>query len=265
MSVRGKGFVGLRVVSTERVFDEASGFSTVITYEGFQAEVDSAMGLLAGQPGLRMGSRQVNGPWYRFTVSYAGTEDGTQEGPVDKWSRDTEFAQVDIRQNVRVLELVSEVAEPGGAEFYLNASVHEIKEALKGGIGTLAEFNEEYGNPDAIQVSLFRLYARGAEASEEKRYVVRRRRVIPIEFSQPVVVNAVEVVYTTAQLINTFQIPPAFAALLPANPSFVPADSMWGWRERANTTEFVPSTNKIEETLEWTFAAWSTILYNLIG
>jgi hypothetical protein len=157
--------------------------------------------------------------------------------------------------------MAAEVAEPGSAEFYVSASAQEIKEAIKEGVSTLAQFNSEYGNPDPIQVSLYRLYARGAEASEEKRFVLRRRRTIPVEFAAPATVRAVELVYTTPKLITEFDVPASVIPLLPPDPGFQPADTLWGWRERANTSDFQPSINKVEEVMEWVFAAWSTILY----
>jgi hypothetical protein len=250
MSIRLKGDTGLRLVSEERVFDEKTGFQTVATYEGLKPAVDSAMGLMSLIQGLKMSSRQVQGPWYRLTITFAGTIEGTDDPPVDTWSRVVEFVQEDIRSNPNVIALAGDDAG------VLALWVKEIKEALKEGEPLDA-------SAEADQVKIYRLYARGAEAHEQKRIVVRRRRVIPVQFAEPEPVRAVEVIYTTEQLITQFGVPVAFQELLPEDPDFAPADTIWGWRERTNATDFVPSINKTEETMEWVFAAWSTVLYDL--
>jgi hypothetical protein len=247
-------------VSEERVFDEQTGFQTVATYEGFKAAVDSALGLLSNIRGLRMNSRQDNGPWYRMTVSYAGTVEGTDEPPVDTWSRIVEFAQEDIRNNPNVIKLVTAAAGVGATTAQIAnkmfAWFKDIQDARKADPPALPEPH------DIGEDLVYELYSRGAEAHEQKRIVVRRRRIIPVSFAQPATIRAVEIVYTTEQLIAAFGVPLEFQPLLPPNPPFLPSNAMWGWRERSNTTDFVGSINKTEETMEWVFAAWSTVLYD---
>jgi len=246
------GNTGLIVVSEERVFDERTGFQTLVTYEGEQAAVESAMGLLSTFRGLKMNSRHHEGPVYRLNVGYAGTSDGSEEDPVDTWSRVVEFAQEDIRQNPLVIAMA-------GGEEELAFVVKYVKEAIRDG----KSLDTALGAPALPwELAIYDLYARGAEAYEVRRIVVRRRRVIPVNFAQPTTVGGEEVIYTTAQMIARYGVPVAFQALLPGQPDTAPpGDSMWGWRERANTTDFVPSINKTEETIELVHAAWSTILY----
>jgi hypothetical protein len=251
VAIRLKGDTGLRLVSEERVFDEQFGFQTIATYEGLKASVDSAMGLMSLISGLRMKSQQFQGPWYRLTLSFAGTGDGSEEAPVDTWSRVTEFVQEDIRNNRYVVESASDLQT-------LAKWVKEIKEELKEADGTIP------AGWSAAQRDIYKEYARGADSHEVRRTVIRRRRIIPIEFATPTLVQAIEPIYTRSALITTFEIPAEAQVLIPASPAILPPDNTaWAWKERGNTSDFVPSINKVEEVVEWTFAAWSLLLYDL--
>lgn len=116
-----------------------------------------------------------------------------------------------------------------------------------------------YSDPD--EQALFELFSRGAEAYESPRFVVTRSRVIPVGYAQPAEVSATELIYTTGQLIATFGVPQGFRQKLPITGPTTPSNTMWGWRVRANDSQFHPSVNKVEERMEWAFAAWSTLLY----
>jgi hypothetical protein len=237
--------------SSEFILDEATGSQRVDVWVGMKGDVETFMFGLAVLEGVRAVSRRRAGPVYEAVVTWAGVNDGEVEPAVDKWGLRTEFAQEDIRGSPNIIALA------GGDDALAAFWYRDNKEALKEG-------EEPEGNPDVDpgQMKLWRLMARGAEAYETKRHVLRRTRVIPVNHATPAEVNAVEVIYTTAQLVARYGVPQGFARKLPPNPDITPEDTMWGWRERTNDSEFDWSTGKVMETYEWLFAPWSTVLYN---
>jgi hypothetical protein len=108
------------------------------------------------------------------------------------------------------------------------------------------------------------MMSRGEEAYELTRLVIIRRRTIPIGFTSPRVPTSRQFVYNTTSYVTTFLVPAFVQALLPATPTLTPNETAWGWKIRQDTSRLIPYYRKTEEVMAWTFAAWSTILYEHI-
>ncbi len=101
--------------------------------------------------------------------------------------------------------------------------------------------------------------SRGIESYMMKLVALSRRRVIPASYGNRIVVDAVPKFYSTAALVNNpyFAVPAVIAAQLPADPPETPDWSAWGWRLRQQVSDFTLASNKLEETMDWVFDAWS--------
>lgn len=279
-----------RKISVERVYDPNVGPVTVETWEGDEdalttqaAQATKPVDGTTDTAGIRARVYQFEGPIFRMTktIPDAGADAATDAQ--DRWERVTEYVQEDLRSNPKVIQAA-------GGSRTLQLWVSAIKAALGSkpvpltlteyyqlvfpdettGTATLTPDGESFTLSDFTttvadeEEQIYDLYARGAEAHEIKRFVVRRRRTFSPDFAAKSLCNALEKIYTTSALIRAFAIPDVFAALLPADPGFVPTGTAWAWKERQDNLVYSPATNKIEETKDWVFAAWSTLLYELV-
>jgi len=250
-----------RIVSTETVFDPNFGEQEIQHWEGSEEALITVARNEILPSGGKCRVQQGEGPIYRMAVSYGEVQSGgTTEQPIDRWERVTEYIQEDLRNNPNVIFAAGTAAT-------LNKWVQDIKAALKSNL-TLTQFYATDADPTPTiadeQQMIYELYARGTEAHEIKRFVLRLRRTISVNFATPSIANALERIFTTTSLIATFAIPPEVAGTLPANPFIAPAHTAWAWKQRQDNSVFLPGLNKIEESKDWVFAAWSTLLYTLV-
>lgn len=250
-----------RVVSIETVFDPNTGEQQIENWEGSEEALISLARNTVIPSGGKCRIRQSNGPIYTMGVSYGEVQSGgTTETPIDRWERVTEYIQEDLRNNPNIIAAAGTAAT-------LNKWVQDVKAALKSNL-TLHQFyaTEEDPTPTVAdqQIMIYELYSRGTEAHEIKRFVLRLRRTISVNFANRSIANALERIYTTSTLISEFGIPPEVSGTLPADPASSPANTAWSWKQRQDNSVFLPGLNKIEESKDWVFAAWSTLLYNLV-
>jgi len=92
--------------------------------------------------------------------------------------------------------------------------------------------------------------------------VLSRRRSVSAVYSKQIVVGGVETVYSTAALKKKYGIPQDVYDRLPGDPANFPESTKWGWRERRQDSTQVSRSGKVEETIDWQFAAWSILLYS---
>lgn len=240
----------IKLVRTRRQFDPQQGWSTIEEWEGSRNACTNKQGEYAAV-GIRS-DLSHDGPKWRLNVTIGDIvrTGGEDELPVDTWEIDTEWVQNSIYENPKVLELAGTVVT-------LAAWREEITRAMKKTPPALDS------QTPAGKVRLFEHIVRGVEAYESKRIVVSRVRTISVGYAGQFTCDAVDKIYTTARLVTTFGIPVAIANRLPPNPSYVPANSAWSWKQRRSSSRFQLRVNKVEEVFDFVFAAWSTILYDL--
>lgn len=253
MAIVKVGNTNLTVVNIDRDFDPQTGWRVVFTYQGFQDPCNAQAALSATQ-GAKTSVRQFQGPVYRATISWGNSQDGSAEVPVDRWERVTEYVQEPLANNPNI------IAAAGADGKILSKWLKEIRKDLDSDVpqGLDATASDS-------QRAVYDLMSRGVQAHEVKRFVLRRRRTISLFYADVAVPNAVENIYSTAKLAQVFGIPNVIFAKLPATPASAPSNTVWSWKERADDSQYTPAYNKSEEVKDWVFAAWSTVVYNLIG
>lgn len=250
-----------RIVSYETVFDPQLGEQQIENWEGSEDALITVGRNQITPSGGKWRVQQHDGPIYRMAVNYGEVQSsGVIEQPIDRWERVTEYIQEDLRNNPNVIALA-------GDAYTLNKWIKDVKAALKLNLTLDQYYGDEDFDPifaSDEQIKLYELYARGTESHEIKRFVLRLRRTISVKYAARSVASAVENIYSTGALIANFGIPPEIANTLPANPATPPANTAWSWKQRQDNSVFLPGLNKIEESKDWVFASWSTLLYNLV-
>lgn len=238
------------LVRTRRIIDSAAGNAWEQEWAGSMSGIASlAESLLAA--GARIRDESSNGVGRLVAIYSADPNDPSSEEAVDRYEFEMEPVQVSIFNHPAVaLE----------SDRYESASKYktDIEEAVSAGT-TLTLDETEY--PYAHEV--FRLLSRGVESYELKRPVLSRVRTFSPSFSGRVVLSAIETVYTTSALVREFGLPASVANQLPVDPPEVPAGTVWAWKLRGDRSTYVPAQNRVEETRDWVFAAWSTLLYTV--
>lgn len=235
----------LRFIQREGNFNQDTGYEFVDLYSGPKAAVEAGFNQVSSQ-GYTCSKRRDRGPCWKLTVQVGGNF------IADRWERAVEWIQVDLRQ-------CPELIAAAGNEKTLAEWIKDIDDSLPPNTVT------EITTP-ATKAALWKYKARGGEAYETKRYILRLRRALPAEFiDQADAPDATERVYSTATLATTFLVPPVVASKLPNAPAAAaPSDTIWGWRLRTDDVEIIPFKNVATEIREWVFAAWSTLFYTAV-
>ncbi len=113
---------------------------------------------------------------------------------------------------------------------------------------------------DRLEKAIYRMLVRDEIAYESTRQVLTRQRTISINYSAKVVAEARPVIYLTSDLITVFGIPSAIALRLPADPTDLPQDHVWAWKQQRNTAKY-EWNGRVTEVASWTFAAWSYVTH----
>lgn len=247
--------------SSEFQFDPQNGNVLVETWEGTKSQILAIVtGFRALGARIKMGNRgalwTLVATWPNEFGSAPGG--GATETPTEKWDIEIEWSQVDIRSSPKF------IAAFGGEEA-VSKLISSCDQAIKQK-QNLTEYYAANGRPapTADELKAYRLRARGAEGYEIKRPVISRKRTYSENYPQPITVDSVEKVYRTPALISTFNVPPLIQKKLPPDPAQVPAESVWGWRLRKQDGTYTVSRNRVEEVQDWVFAAWSTLLYDVV-
>jgi hypothetical protein len=256
VSLTNIGFSGLHLVDSSYDWDPQNGVSRTDIWEGEENACNAEAAALE-TVGIRSRVYRHEGVEFRLQVFYPDANDGAQPF-VDTWERQTEWAQLDIRNSPKLLaEIGALIGGPG--EELIGTWHHQIKKLLS------EEKNVPASDP-TLKKEMYRLYARGTEVYEVKRFVLRRRRTFSPQYAGRAVLDAVEKVYTTQKLIELFGIPQIIQMQLPQTPPTKPSESVWAWRSRVdNSTTQLGRVAKTEEVLDWVFAAWSTLLYDVVA
>lgn len=185
------------------------------------------------------------GPLWQAVVQY-GYDPNTTETPYDQWSLDAEPAQISIWAHPIVDIAMNDFA--GGPSAFRTG----IESAARSGTALGAEYS---GN--LVAADLYKLLCRGTEAYEVKRAVLTKTRTFSLAYTERLIVDGIERVYTTTALIAEMNIPVEIQNQLPNDPPDTPSGCRWGWKVRTDRSEIIPALGKIQETRDWVFAAWS--------
>lgn len=265
--IRIAGDTKAKRVELNPSFDPVYGWGIQEVWQGLKDPIGTLQ-IFFNFSGARTSVRQ-SGVLHTLTANWGlnggSFGDPSREVPQDKWELDTDFFEEDIYSN-------SNVYAAAGDDSTLALWKAQIEFNLTSGPnrGPLDPALTGYGPQ---QLELYNLRIRGVQASKRRRPVLVRSRTCSINFAGQVIVPPAETVYSTPALANAFAIPLAIYARLPGfpgqtgipanpNPATTPTGTAWGWIARRDTSEFVLAVNKVQETKDWVYAAWSTLLYN---
>jgi len=253
------GDQGAMLERVEWVFDPQYGYTWQYTYIGIELAIRGTAELYE-LSGFRTHVYHNGNFWTLEASLPTPVQEGGVEIPVDRWTIHTEFAQLDIFSHAAVQVEISNWVDVSPGTRSPGLYKKYIEDAQKEGTALDSIIS---GFPFANL--LYNELIRGAQSYEQKRPTLNRRRTISPTYATPIVIDAVEKFYSTAVLISAFAVPTRIAAQLPSNPALKPDNTQWGWRIRQQTSEFTLALNKNEETTDWVFATWSTLLYDYIS
>jgi len=254
----------------EQQFDPASGWKTVETWNGSKSQIAAIIQGFRDNGAAT--SVKNSGALWTLTVTWSleyGQDTNKQpyappatEVPLDTWDVDVELADVDVRASPKIITYL-------GGESQVAITFKEVDAAIKAGQSLTAYYLSTGINPSTIQQLeknelIYRLRSRGVTTLTEKRPILTRKRTYTSAYTTPIQINAVEVIYTTSALITEFKVPNIIQQKLPATPLVTQAEAAWGWKQRKQSGTFTVARNKIEETMDFVFAQWSTLLYDFI-
>jgi hypothetical protein len=245
-----------RPIATESEFDPVVGPRSFDTWEGSEEDLKAQAQLFMAS-GLLARVYPYQGPLYRMRVSFPDGQSGGEPPVFDTWERSEESAQEDIRSNPLVIyqaKLAAGSDDLGVGE--LNKWYKEAKENIKNGVWVV------YAN--TARQAFSELLSRGTDAHEVDRHILRRRRLLHLNKLAQSEVLAVARIYSTQKLREIFEVPDAVGVKLPVEGPTTPSNTRWGWKRRHGNSVATPALNKTEETTEFVFAAWSTLLYEHI-
>lgn len=260
----------------DQQFDPNSGWITVETWQGTKSQVGVIAPLFRGA-GAKTKVSNSGALWTleaTWTVEYsagmdstvpAGTAPIAAEVPQENWNVTIELVQVDLRSSPALLALF------GGnttlAQETLSSAIQLSDDAIKVSLN-LPDYLASKGLPAVFltpaHFQVYRLRAAGVVAVEEKRPTLSRQRSYSPAYATPLQVSGIDVVYYSQTLIDNFEIPVLVQGRMPATPVLTRVEAAWGWKQRRQDSAYSYGKNKIEESSDWVFAQWSTVLYNFI-
>lgn len=240
-----------------RVIDSSTGNSWEHEWTGSLSGIASLAASLVAA-GARVRDESANGVG-RLIATYSYDPDApvADEEATDRYEFDMEPVQV---------SLFNHPVAAGEIEAYGIANANIGESGYKRGIEAAVNAGDPFpltAGVYPVGAEIYRLLSRGVESYELKRPVLSRVRTFSPNFSGRVVLSAIETVYTTAGLVRDFAIPATVASQLPADPPEVPAGTVWAWKLRTDRSVYIPAQNRVEETRDWVFAAWSSLLYTV--
>jgi hypothetical protein len=257
MSANFKGRQNASLISEEPVFDAETGAHQFDqTFAGSKGIIFAlARGFKEDGISYRVSN---NGPIYSITARVP-QNDPVLENP-DRYEIYTESEDLSIFKLPVVVQSAEEWDTGPGV---LLSSFRKLAEdAADDNTGySLASGSISAGTQNTFQAVIRHLRA-GVTGYEENNIVLSRFRQIDQSFANAggkFNLKAGRLVYTTAQLNLPSDV--AFSLSdLPSGQSGLPEDYRWGWRLRAQRVEKTGSMT--EQTIQLSFAAWSTLAYD---
>ena len=253
----------------EQQFDPASGWKTVETWNGSKAQITAI--IQSFQNSGAATSVKNNGALWTLIVTWSldyskDTDKQAGAAPeaeqtLDTWDVDVEWAQVDVRSSPKIIVYL-------GGEYQVAVAFKQVDAAIKAGV-SIEKYMQSLNMSSIIPINklevIYRLRSRGVTTVEEKRPILSRKRTYTSQYTTPIQINAVEIIYTTSKLIDLFNVPSIIQQKLPVTPPITQAEAAWGWKLRKQSGTFTVARNKIEETMDFVFAQWSTLIYDFVS
>lgn len=199
-------------------------------------------------------------------VEMTGIDRDADDTASDRYEISSEFIQESIWSNPQVIaaaKAVGEAASPDVDEMTILAGWRDdIEAALIAGENGGPQDPADTGFTGS-KLQLYNLFVRGAQAYETERPVLVRTRTIPISYSNQFTMEAVPSVYSTARLGILYSLPNEIIARLPTAPTTAPSGTQWAWKRRRLSSSYT-ANGRVEETVDWVFAAWDTLLYTYV-
>lgn len=280
MSSKTLGVSPLKI-SSEVVFDPKYGFTTRELYSGTPTTINTLNATL-----ILLGVRTTvtTQAGRTFLTAYFGVQDSsgvTPETPNDYYELETEYVQESVWHNDKVESAARVVAAANGGAETTSGVLARWRRIIEAGMKGMVlsddsnnQFNKITEGPvepsslapdlEPFGLDLYKDFVRDADTYETTRQVLTRNRTVSVAYSAQTVAQTRPIIYTTAQLIAVFGIPAAVAARLPADPTDVPTNALWAWKQRRNTSRYEWS-GRVAEVMSWTFAAWSVLTHQLYG
>lgn len=257
----------------EQQFDPASGWKTVETWNGSKTQIAAIIQSFIDN-GAATSVKNSGALWtltVTWSLDYSKDTDKQAGAPplaeetLDTWDVDVEWAQVDVRSSPKIITYL-------GGEYQVATTFKLVDSAIKAGLSIDGYYRNVVNTSTTIQPAvspkeeaIYRLRSRGVTTIEEKRPTLTRKRTYTSQYTTPIQINAVEVIYTTSALISLFSVPNIIQQKLPVTPAVTQAEAAWGWKLRKQSGTFTVARNKIEETMDFVFAQWSTLIYDFVS
>ena len=260
----------------DQQFDPASGWVTVETWKGTKPQIAVIAPIFRGA-GAKVGVSNEGALWTlvaTWSVELAqNLNSATPAGavfvgevPTEIWNVNIELVQVDLRgaAGIRALfgtgtlgdELIA--GSFALAEDAIKARETPVVYLSKRSLPPLPK------NYEDAYMKVYRLKVRGVNAIEEKRPILSRTRSYSASYDDPIKVVGADVIYTTPRLVKDFKVPDLIQQKLPSNPPVTLTEAKWGWKPRRQDGSYNASRNRIEESSDWVFAQWSTVIYGFL-
>jgi len=164
------------------------------------------------------------------------------------------------------LSLFSLPAVMAEANKYISVSQYryDIENAVKNGESlTMSQLNFP------LAYKIWAKLARGQESFPVSRVSLSKVGSFSGNNGLPQIPDSMPPVYSTTALSFYYQLPTAVQRLMPrppTNPLLQPIPgTAWGWLQTNQSTTLVEKTNQVEQTQNWTFAAWDLDIYPYIN
>jgi hypothetical protein len=152
------------------------------------------------------------------------------------------------------------------ANRYISVSQYryDIENAVKNGEGLTIN---QQNFPLAYKV--WAKLSRGQESFPVSRVSLSKVGSFSGNNGLPQIPDSMPPVYSTQALSFYYQLPEAVQRLMPRPPTNsllqpIPGTA-WGWLQTNQSTTLVEKTNQVEQTQNWTFAAWDLDIYPYIN
>ena len=240
---------GWTLVSSRPVYDQASGPSWEVVYEGSAAALGTLAGNLQASGARTVLDRQPG--ISRLSANYVADPDqpASAETASDRWSISWE------EDRKSLLSSPVAIAE---ANTYINVAEYKsrIEAAVRDG--------EPYPLPEAefpVGKVIYNLMSAGEETFPVYSPLLRRTRTYSLTYTgAPQQVTTQGIVYTRAALLREFGIVNPLASRIPADPSItLPEGFVWGWYLAQQEFDYIRERNavKVNEVLGWRFGKWN--------
>ena len=231
--------------SQEQDWHPTAGYTTRQTYKGRNTEIYA---LAASYRALGWATNiSQDGPVHILAATLGGSAEEV-ETPDEQWGWNTEQITKDVFSHPAVAAEAALFAKPAK---YKNDIENAVAQgiALAGDVSTLP-----------LAPLVYRELTRGVTGYEVEYFTLSRVRNYSPNYPLRVQIDAVSKLYTTAQLIATFNLPSIVQNALPDTPDISAVGAIWAWRRRDFSAEY-DGAGRITERTTWAHSNWSALLY----